>query len=62
MHFWLFRSEGLRAMPFALAKTVDFRYPSVHPDGYHIIFSTQNEAPPEVWMMENFLPKAEERK
>lgn len=41
---------------------VNINHASFHPDGRHIIFSTQNQAPPEVWMMENFLPKTKEEK
>jgi len=36
-----------------------FRHLSIHPDGQHIAFSSMGANPeqPQVWVMENFLPK-----
>jgi Tol biopolymer transport system component len=41
-----------------------FRHMSVHPDGRHITFSSWGRAInyPEVWVMENFLPKEDTKK
>ncbi len=58
---WRFSLENKQARRIE-PNTVNFRHPSLHPDGRHIIFSTQNEAPSEVWLMENFLPKAKVQK
>jgi Tol biopolymer transport system component len=58
---WRFSPENKQARRIE-PNTVNFRHPSLHPDGRHIIFSTQNEAPTEVWVMENFLPKAKAQK
>ena len=40
-------------------KMAKFRHTSVHPDGRHIAFSSSGRANrfPEIWVMENFLPK-----
>jgi len=39
-------------------------YLSIHPDGRQIAFSSPGETrrPPEIWVMENFLPKLEDKK
>jgi len=38
---------------------MEFRHFSVHPDGQHIVFHSRGSSMrwPEVWVMENFLPK-----
>jgi len=60
---WRFSLETRHAEPLSL-KTVSFRHPSVHPDGRHIIFSTEGVPSHSsgVWVIENFLPKADTKK
>jgi Tol biopolymer transport system component len=60
---WRFSLEDRQAQKINL-NTVSFKYLSVHPDGRHIIFSTQanSTANNEVWVMENFLPRKKARK
>jgi Tol biopolymer transport system component len=58
---WRFSLEGKQAQKME-HQGVNVRHLSIHPDGRHMIFSTQSEGPSEVWMMENFLPKAKEEK
>jgi len=45
-------------------KMAEFRHFSVHPDGQHIVFHSRGAKMewPEVWIMENFLPKNESMK
>jgi Tol biopolymer transport system component len=45
-------------------KMAEFRHFSVHPDGQHIVFHSRGTKTswPEVWVMENFLPKNESMK
>jgi tricorn protease-like protein len=45
-------------------KMTRFRHLSIHPDGRHIAFSSFGRTikHPEVWLMENFLPKTEIKK
>ncbi len=45
-------------------KMTKFRHLSIHPDGRHIAFSSSGRAMkyPEVWVMENFLPKRNTKK
>jgi len=54
---WRFSLEDRQAQKINLNMVSSFRHPSVHPDGRHIVFSTQNETPSEIWVIENFLPK-----
>lgn len=44
--------------------TLNFRFASFHPDGRRMIFSTETflDENSEIWMMENFLPKAATKK
>jgi len=39
-------------------------YLSIHPDGHQIAFSSPGatKRPPEIWVMENFLPKLKDKK
>jgi Tol biopolymer transport system component len=54
---WRFSLEDRQAQKINNNTVSFFRHPCLHPDGRHIVFSTQNEVPPEVWVIENFLPK-----
>jgi Tol biopolymer transport system component len=55
---WRYSLEDREAQKIEL-NTVSFRHTSTHPDGRHIIFSTEYDytMDSEVWVMENFLPK-----
>jgi len=55
---WRFSLDTRRAEQLSL-KTVNFRHPSIHPDGRSMIFSTEGALTHSsgVWMIENFLPK-----
>jgi Tol biopolymer transport system component len=56
-------SEGGEIQSLGLEMT-DFRHFSAHPDGQHIVFHSRGSQMrwPEVWVMENFLPKNEDNK
>jgi Tol biopolymer transport system component len=60
---WRVSLEDRQAQKINL-NTMSFRYLSVHPDGRHIIFSTEPNPldKSEVWVMENFLPRKKARK
>jgi len=51
-------AEGGQLQELGL-KMAEFRHFSVHPDGHHIVFHSRGTKMswPEVWVMENFLPK-----
>jgi Tol biopolymer transport system component len=60
---WRVSLEDRQAQKINL-NTVSFRHPSVHPDGRHMVFSSEanSTANSEVWVIENFLPKAKSKK
>jgi Tol biopolymer transport system component len=60
---WRFSLEEGEAQKLDL-KMATFRHMSVHPDGRHIAFSSSGRAMkfPEIWVMENFLPKEDTKK
>jgi Tol biopolymer transport system component len=60
---WRFSLETKQAQKLSL-KMVGFRHPSIHPDGRHMIFSTEESQTHNsgVWMIENFLLKTETKK
>jgi Tol biopolymer transport system component len=58
---WRFSVEDKKVIKIS-PQGVSFRYLSLHPDGRHMVFSTEYEAPSEIWVMENFLPKAKAQK
>lgn len=58
---WRFSLEDKRVIKIN-PQGVSFKYLSLHPDGRHMIFSTEYEAPSEIWVIENFLPKTKTRK
>ncbi len=60
---WRFSLEGGEGQKLDM-KMARFRHMSIHPDGRHIAFSSFGRATkyPEVWVMENFLPKGNTKK
>jgi Tol biopolymer transport system component len=59
---WRVRKEG--GMPTAIGVTMNARIksPAVHPDGTRLAFATIDADNNEVWLLENFLPTADERR
>jgi len=60
---WRFSLAGREGQKLDM-KMARFRHMSIHPDGRHIAFSSFGRAMkyPEVWVMENFLPKRNTKK
>ena len=60
---WRFSMESKQVQQLSF-KGVGFRHPSIHPDGRHMVFSTEGDPSHHsgVWMIENFLPKADTKK
>lgn len=60
---WRFSLEGGEGQKLDM-KMARFRHMSIHPDGRHIAFSSFGRAMkyPEIWVMENFLPKGNTKK
>jgi Tol biopolymer transport system component len=59
---WRFSVEEEQAQKLDM-KMATFRHMSIHPNGRHIAFSSSGRAMkfPEIWVMENFLPKVDDR-
>ncbi len=60
---WRIPSEGGKAQDLGL-RMVRYDHINVHPDGRQITFSSRplNAKPPELWVMENFLPSISDKK
>ncbi len=61
--------DGLRLVPVDGGKTLEFTVnmkgigsPRLHPDGRQLVFGVVTEGKGEVWVMENFLPRTQNRK
>ena len=60
---WMYSLEEKQAQKMNIQMSY-FRHLSVHPDGRHLSFSSPGATLPadEVWVMENFLPKNNDKK